>query len=94
MDAANPRDITVLVERISVELVRDEDRDQNEAMHRQTVYLERHALQGVSRVAEEPAVPLVDAFELPLRKVAESIDQDQGRHGMLVWHLQAPAQDL
>ena len=63
-------------------------------MHGQTIYLKRLTDQRGRRIAEQSTVPFVDTLELPLRKVAEPIDEDERGHRVLVWHLQAAAQDL
>lgn len=90
MYAADPGDVAILVERISVELVRDEDRHQNETMHGQTINLKWHARQRVRGISQQSTEPLVDPFELPLSEVAKSVDQNERSYRMLVRHLEAP----
>lgn len=54
--------------------------------------------QGVDADSEPPAVapsgPYVDAFELLLRHVANTLDQNQDTYCMLVWHFELPADYL
>ena len=63
-------------------------------MDGQTINLKRLADQRGRRVAKQPTEPLVDALKLPLCKIAEPINEDEGGHRVLVGHLQTAAQYL
>ena len=68
--------------------MRDEDCNQNKSVYSERVDTDSQ----LARAA--PARPNVDAFELLLRHIAYTLNQNQDTHRVLVWHFELSADDL